>query len=67
LGKENIFKLTIGNEIIYQDSNNNGDGTPKCNTSKNLIAKAQYYCVEKFINKPGALRKGSLTSKLITF
>jgi hypothetical protein len=26
LGSKNIFKLTIGNESIYQDSNDNGVG-----------------------------------------
>ena len=24
VGRENIFKLTIGNEILHQDSNDNG-------------------------------------------
>jgi hypothetical protein len=67
LGRENIFKLTIGNEIIYQDSNDNGVGKIKCDTSKNLIVKARHSCVETFINIPGTLWKGRLTSKLITY
>jgi len=39
LGIENIFKLTVGNESTYQDSNDNGAGTLNCDTSKNLFAK----------------------------
>ena len=26
VGQENIFKLTIGNESLHHDSNDNGDG-----------------------------------------
>jgi len=34
VGRENIFKLTIGNEILHQDSNDNGVGMVNFATSK---------------------------------
>jgi hypothetical protein len=39
VGRENIFKLTIGNAHLHQDSNDNGVRTVNFATSKNLIVK----------------------------
>ena len=38
VGRENIFKPTIGNESLRQDSNDNGVRIVKVSTSKNLVA-----------------------------
>ena len=37
MGREYIFKLTIGNESLHQDSNDNGAGIINFATSKNLV------------------------------
>jgi hypothetical protein len=39
VGRENIFKLTIGNENLPQDSNDNGVRIVNFATSKNLVVK----------------------------
>jgi hypothetical protein len=39
LGRENVFKPTIGNESLYQDSNDNGVRIITFATSKNLVVK----------------------------
>ena len=37
VGRENIFKLTIGNESLHQVSNDNGVRIVNFSTSKNLV------------------------------
>ena len=37
LGRYNIFKLAIGNQSLYQDSNDNGINIVSSATSKNLV------------------------------
>jgi hypothetical protein len=37
VGRENIFKPTIGNESLHQDSNDNGVKIVNFATSKNLV------------------------------
>ena len=37
-GRENIFQQTIGNESLYEDSNDNGFRIVNFATSKNLVA-----------------------------
>ena len=39
MGRENIFKPTIGNESLHQDSNDNGVRIVNFVTSKNLVVK----------------------------
>ena len=39
VGRENIFKPTIGNESLHQDSNDNGVRIVNFATSKNLVVK----------------------------
>jgi len=39
VGRENIFKPTIGNESLHQNSNDNGVIIVNFDTSKNLVAK----------------------------
>jgi hypothetical protein len=43
LGRENIFKPTIGNESLHQDSNDNGFRIVNIATSKNLVVKSTMY------------------------
>ena len=40
VGRENIFKPTVGNESLHQDSNDNGARTVSFTTSKNLVVKS---------------------------
>jgi hypothetical protein len=39
-GRENIFKPTIGNEILHPDGNDNGVRTVNFATYKNLVVKS---------------------------
>jgi hypothetical protein len=41
--RENIFKLTIGNESLHQDSNDNGVRIINFVTSKNLVVKSMMF------------------------
>ena len=43
MGKENIFKPTIGNESLHQDSNDNGVRIVNFAASKNLVVKSMMF------------------------
>ena len=43
VGRENIFKLTIGNESLHQDSNDNGVRIVNFATSENLVVKSTMF------------------------
>ena len=43
MGRENIFKLTIGNEILHQDSNDYGVRIVNFATSKNVVVKSMIF------------------------
>jgi hypothetical protein len=43
VGRENIFKPTIGNESLHQDRNNNGFRKVNFAASKNLIFKSTMF------------------------
>ena len=43
VGRENIFKPTIGNESLHQDSNDNGVRIINFATSKNLVVKSTMF------------------------
>jgi len=43
VGRENIFKPTIGQESIHQDSNDNGVRLVNFATSKNLVVKSMMF------------------------
>ena len=43
VGRENIFKPKIGNESLYQDSNDNGVRIVNFGTSKNLVVKGTMF------------------------
>jgi hypothetical protein len=39
VGREDIFKLTVGNESLHENSNNNGVRVVNFSRSKNLVVK----------------------------
>ena len=43
VGRENIFKPTIGNDSLHQDSNVNGVRIANFGTSKNLVVKSTMF------------------------
>jgi hypothetical protein len=43
VGRENIFKSTIGNENVHQDRNDNGVRIENSSTSKNLVGKSMMF------------------------
>ena len=43
VGRDNIFKPTIGNEILHQDNNDNGVRIVNFATSKNLVLKSTMF------------------------
>ncbi len=43
VGRENIFKPTIGNESLHQDSNDNGVRIVNFATSKNLVVQSTMF------------------------
>jgi len=67
VGRENIFNLTIGNEGLLQDSNDNGVRIVNCATSKNLVIKNTMFPHRNVINTPGPPLMGRLMTRLITY
>jgi endonuclease/exonuclease/phosphatase family metal-dependent hydrolase len=52
VGREDIFKLTIGNESPHKISNNNGDRVVNFATTKNSVVKSTmfpYHDIHKYI------------------
>ena len=43
LGRDDIFKPTVGNESLHQESNDNGVGIVNFTTSKNLVVKSTMF------------------------
>jgi len=43
MGRENILKLTIGNESLHQDSNDDGVRIVTFATSKNVVVKSTIF------------------------
>ena len=68
LGRENFFKLTIGNDSIHQDSNDNGVRIVNFATSKNLVVESTMFS-HRHIYKDTwtSLLMGRLTTRLITY
>jgi hypothetical protein len=61
VGRENIFKLTIGNESLQQDSNDNCVRVISFATARALCSHTY-----TFISMPGLLLMGRHTTRLIT-
>jgi hypothetical protein len=65
--REDIFKLTIGNESSHEISNDNGVRVVNFATSKNLVVKAPCCPIVASINTPGPLLMERHTTRLIIF
>jgi len=67
VGRENIFNVTIGNESLHHDSNDNGVGIINLQHKKIYLLRAQCFCTETFMSTPGPLLVGRFTTSLITY
>ena len=69
LKRNDICKPTIGNESLLRDSNDDDDDVRivKFATSKIWLLRARSHHTEIFVNKPGPLLRGRLTTRLITY
>jgi hypothetical protein len=67
VGRESIFKPTIGNDSLHEISNDNGVRTVNFATPKNLVVKVLCSLIANFINTPGPLLRETHTTRLITF
>ena len=65
-GGENIFKPTVVNESLHQDSNDNGIRIVNIAASKNLV-ESTVFQHQTFISTPGPLLMGRFTTRLITY
>jgi len=66
-GGENIFKLTIGNENLLQDSNDNGVRIVNLPHKKIWLYRARCSQTETFISTPGPPLMCTLTTRMITY
>jgi hypothetical protein len=55
VGRENMFKLTIGSELSQEISNDNAVNVVKFATSKTFLCKEQCFLIATFINTPRPL------------
>jgi len=62
-----FFKLTIGNENLHQDSNDNGVRIVNSATSKNLVAKSTIFPHRNVHKYTWTSLMGRLTTRLITY
>jgi len=67
VGREIIFKPTIGQESLHQDSNDKGVNLVNIATSKNLVAKSTMFPHWTFTNTPGPLLMVRITTRLTTY
>jgi hypothetical protein len=67
VGRDDIFKPTIGNESLCEMSNDNGVRVVNFATSKNLIVKTMMFPHRTFINLHGHRLMGRRTTKLTIF
>jgi hypothetical protein len=50
MGRENIYKLTIGNDSLQQDINDNGERIVNFSSSKNIIVKRPMFASQNIHN-----------------
>jgi exonuclease III len=67
VGREDIFKPTIGNESLHATSNDDGVRVVNFSTSKNLTVKSKMFHIITFIKLIGYLLMGERTTKLTIF
>jgi hypothetical protein len=66
VGREDIFKPTIGNESLHETSNYNGVRVVNFATLKNIVVKSTCSHIAKFINTLGLLQMAKRIITLIT-
>jgi hypothetical protein len=66
VGRENIFKQTIGNESLHEISNDNGVRAVNFATSKNLVVKSIMFPHRKIQKYAWTSPEGN-TTRLVTF
>jgi hypothetical protein len=66
LQREDIFKLTIENKSLHQDSKYNGVRIVNSH-QKIWLLRARCSYTETFITTPGTLLMGGLKTRLITY
>jgi hypothetical protein len=67
VGRENIFKQTIGNEILHEVSNDSGARVVKFATFKNLLVKITMFLHHNVHKYTGPLLRETHTTRLVTF
>ena len=67
LGREEIFKPTIGNDNLFQDSSDNGIRIVNFTTPKNLVVKSTMFQHQNIRTFTLTLLMGRLTTRLITY
>jgi len=67
VGRENIFKPTIGQESFHQDSSDNGVRLVNFATSKNLVVKSTMFPHRNIQNIPGPPLMVRLIIRLTTY
>ena len=67
VGRENIFKPTTGNEILHDDSNDNGVRIVIFATSKNLVVKSTIFPHRHILKHTVTLLMGRHTIRSITY
>jgi hypothetical protein len=67
VGREDIFKPTIGNESLHEISNNNVVRSVNFAKSINLRVKSTMFPIATSINILGRLQMGKLTIRLTIF
>jgi len=68
MGRKDIFKPTIGNESLPQDSNDNGTRIVNFTTSKNVVFKSAMFQIRNthtYIHTPVTLLMGRQTPGLL--
>jgi hypothetical protein len=67
VGRDNIFKPTIANDGLHEDSNINGVRIVTFYTSKNLAVKTRCSRTETFISTRGPLLMVRHTTRLTSY
>jgi len=67
MGREDIFKPTIGNKTLHQDSKDSGVRILNFATSKYLVVISTIFKHETFTHTPGPLEMGRFTTRLIRY
>jgi len=67
LGREDIFRPTIGNECLHQDNNDNGVRNVNFATSKNVVLRITTFLHPNIIKHTLTSLEGKTHIRLITY